>query len=138
MSPSELVRFAHQSGVTNMALSDHDATDGVDEAARVGAELGIRVIPAIELSTDLPGASIHVLGHFLEHHDSDFQKTLRGFRDARLERAEQMVKALDRLGVPITLERVFENGENLEKSPRFQRRERARSDGHREGSPRAG
>ena len=108
LSPSELVRFAHASGVTTMALSDHDATDGVDEATRVGSELGIRVISAIELSTDLPGASIHVLGHFLQHHDSDFQKTLRGFRDARLQRAEEMVKALDHLGVPITLDRVFE------------------------------
>jgi predicted metal-dependent phosphoesterase TrpH len=91
-----------------MALSDHDSTDGVDEAARVGAPLGIRVIPAIELSTDVPGASVHILGLFLEHHDPEFQKTLKGFRDARLERAEQMVNALDKLGVPISLERVFE------------------------------
>jgi len=108
LSPSELVRFAHAQGVTTMALSDHDATDGVDDATRTGEELGIRVIPAIELSTDLPGASIHVLGLFLNHHDPAFQETLRGFRDARLERAEQMVTALQRLGAPISLERVFE------------------------------
>jgi predicted metal-dependent phosphoesterase TrpH len=108
LSPSELVRFAHAEGVTTMALSDHDATDGVDEAKRIGAELGVRVIPAIELSTDLPGASIHVLGLFLNHHDAAFQHTLKGFRHARLERAEQMVNALQRLGAPITLERVFE------------------------------
>jgi predicted metal-dependent phosphoesterase TrpH len=91
-----------------MALSDHDSTDGVDEAARTGAELGVRVIPAIELSTDLPGVSIHILGLFLNHHDFAFQQTLKGFRNARLERAEQMVDALGRLGAPITLERVFE------------------------------
>jgi predicted metal-dependent phosphoesterase TrpH len=91
-----------------MALSDHDSTDGVDEAIRTGAALGVRVISAIELSTDLPGASIHVLGLFLNHHDDQFQQTLKGFRDARLERAEQMVEALVRLGAPITLERVFE------------------------------
>src|SRR5215203_5889518 len=86
LSPAELVRFARQHGVTTMALSDHDNTDGVDTAAQVGAELGVRVIPAIELSTDLPGASIHVLGLFLDHHDDAFQATLKGFRDARLER----------------------------------------------------
>jgi len=108
LPPSELVRFAHAHGVTTMALSDHDATDGVDEAQRVGESLGMRVIPAIELSTDLPGASIHVLGLFLDHHDAALQVTLKGFRDARLERAEQMVDALNRLGVPISLERVFE------------------------------
>jgi len=91
-----------------MALSDHDATDGLDDAERIGQELGIRVIPAIELSTDLPGASIHILGLFLQHRDPEFQETLRGFREARLERAEQMVSALQRLGAPISLERVFE------------------------------
>src|SRR5690348_4297011 len=94
LSPEALVRYAHESGVTTMALSDHDNTDGVDIAQRVGAELGVRVIPAIELSTDLPGASIHVLGLFIDHTDSDLQQTLKQFRDARLERAQAMVDAL--------------------------------------------
>ena len=48
-----------------MALTDHDSTDGVAEAQGVGDELGVRVIAGIELSTDLPGVSIHVLGLFL-------------------------------------------------------------------------
>ena len=108
LSPSELVRFAHGRGVTTMALSDHDSTDGVDEAQRVGAALGMRVIPAIELSTDVPGASIHVLGLFLDHHQPEFQTTIRSFRDARIGRARQMVEALGRIGAPVSLERVFE------------------------------
>jgi len=108
LTPTELVRLAHEHDVEVMALSDHDATDGVDTAQAVGASLGMRVIPAIELSTDLPGASIHILGLFLEHHDPSFQETLRGFREARVERAQMMVDALMRLGFPITVERVFE------------------------------
>jgi predicted metal-dependent phosphoesterase TrpH len=108
LSPVELVRYAHSEGVTTMALSDHDATDGVDAAQELGATLGMRVIPAIELSTDLPGASIHVLGVFVDHHDPTFQSTIKQFREARIERAEQMVNALERLGAPISLERVFE------------------------------
>ena len=110
LSPSELVRFAHAQGVSTMALSDHDSTDGVAEAQRVSAELqpAIRVVPAIELSTDLPGASIHILGLFLDIHDAAFQATVHSFREARLARAEQMVEALSRVGAPISLERVFE------------------------------
>ena len=108
LPPSELVRYAQSQGVTTMALSDHDATDGVAEAQRVGAEVGVRVIPGIELSTDLPGASIHILGLFLDYQDSTFQSAVRGFREERLTRAEQMVDALNRIGAPITLERVFE------------------------------
>jgi predicted metal-dependent phosphoesterase TrpH len=108
LSPADLVRKAHAHGVRVMALSDHDTTDGVAEAQRVGEALGVRVVPAIELSTDLPGASIHVLGLFLEHHDEAFQTTIRGFRETRLTRAAEMVDALTRLGAPIKLDRVFE------------------------------
>jgi predicted metal-dependent phosphoesterase TrpH len=108
LTPVELVRFAHTEGVTTMALSDHDATDGVDAAQEVAESLGMRLVPGIELSTDLPGVSIHVLGLFIDHHDPTFQSTLKQFREARVERAQQMVEALARLGAPITLERVFE------------------------------
>jgi predicted metal-dependent phosphoesterase TrpH len=108
LTPSDLVRFAHSHGVTTMALSDHDSTDGVATAQHVGASLGMRVIPAIELSTDLPGASIHVLGLFLDYSESTFQQAIAQFRHARLARAEQMVGALKGVGAPISLERVFE------------------------------
>jgi predicted metal-dependent phosphoesterase TrpH len=108
LSPGDVVRLAHRLGVRTMALTDHDNTDGLPEAELVGAELGIRVIPGIELSTDLPGASIHILGLFLDYRDLDFQATVAQYRSARLTRAQHMVDALAALGAPISLERVFE------------------------------
>jgi 3',5'-nucleoside bisphosphate phosphatase len=108
LSPGDVVRLAASRGVTVMALTDHDSTDGLAEAVAVGAELGIRVISGIELSTDLPGASIHILGLFLNYEDPAFQTQVHAFRNARLERAQQMVSRLAELGVPISLERVFE------------------------------
>src|ERR1051325_3310860 len=91
-----------------MALSAPDSADGVDVAEETGLQLGVRVIPAIELSTDLPGASIHILGLFLDHHDPAFQSRIHEFREARIGRAQQMVQALAKIGAPISLERVFE------------------------------
>jgi hypothetical protein len=108
LPPAELVRLAHAQGVRTMALTDHDSTDGLAEAEQAGAALGVRVIPGIELSTDLPGASIHVLGLFLDYRDLRFQETVCQFREARLTRAQQMVDALAALGAPISIERVFE------------------------------
>jgi predicted metal-dependent phosphoesterase TrpH len=108
LPPADLVRLAHAQGVRTMALTDHDSTDGVAEAEQVGAALDLRVVPGIELSTDLPGASIHVLGLFLDYRDLRFQETVRQFREARLMRARQMVDALAALDAPISIERVFE------------------------------
>ena len=108
LAPAALVRLAHAQGVRVMALTDHDSTDGVAEATAAGAELGVRVIPGVELSTDLPGVSIHMLGLFLDDREPEFQRRVRQFREARLERAQRMVDALGRLGVPVRLERVLE------------------------------
>jgi predicted metal-dependent phosphoesterase TrpH len=108
LAPGEVVRLAHRQGVTTMALTDHDNTDGVAEAEQVGAALGVRVIPGIELSTDLPGVSIHVLGLFLNYRDRSFQASVQQFRAARLTRAQHMVDALAALGAPISVARVLE------------------------------
>jgi predicted metal-dependent phosphoesterase TrpH len=108
LSPGDVVRLAHRQGVRTMALTDHDNTDGLPEAEAVGAELGVRVIAGIELSTDLPGASIHILGLFVDYRDVAFQSMVAQFREARLARARLMVDALAGLGVPISLERVLQ------------------------------
>ena len=108
LSPSELVRYARRQGVTTMALTDHDTTDGVAEAQATGQTLGVRVVPGIELSTDVPGASVHVLGVFLDYQQPHFQQSVRQFREARLTRAQLMVDRLAELGAPISLQRVFE------------------------------
>ncbi len=108
LSPGDLVRLAAAHGVRVMALTDHDSTDGVAEAQAVGAELGVRVIPGIELSTDVPGASVHVLGLFLDYTQPHFQERVRTFRSARVTRVHQMAEALARLGAPIGVARVFE------------------------------
>src|SRR5438105_4042050 len=107
LRPGDVVRLAHQRGVRTLALTDHDSTDGIPEALQVGTELSVRVIPGIELSTHLPGVSIHILGLFLAYADAEFQRAVHSFREARLTRAQQMVDRLTELGAPITLERVF-------------------------------
>lgn len=108
LTPAELVRYAYEQGVRVMALTDHDSTDGVAEAQLAGDQLGLRVVAGIELSTDVPGASIHILGLFVDHQQAHFQHMVRQFREARLTRAQQMVDALAALGAPIGVERVFE------------------------------
>ena len=66
------------------------------EAARGFPQL--ELIPAIELSTDLPGAEVHLLGYFVDEEDAEFQRTLRRFREGRVERGRAMVERLNRDG----------------------------------------
>jgi len=106
--PEELVRLAHDAGLTTIALVDHDTTGGLDAASAAGERLGVTVIPGIEVNTDLPNkqGEAHVLGYYLEYERPAFQAVLRTLREARARRGERMVERLRAQGLNITWERV--------------------------------
>ncbi|MFN0072556.1 MAG: PHP domain-containing protein [Chloroflexota bacterium] len=108
LTPRELVQLAHRNGVQFLSITDHDTTDGLDEAIAEAAGLGIEIIPGIEVSCDIPGTEVHLLGFYLNYNDPEFQTKIAGFREGRVGRAQEMVRKLGELGAPITWERVKE------------------------------
>jgi predicted metal-dependent phosphoesterase TrpH len=92
-----------------MALTDHDSVEGIAAAlAAAKAFPQLKVIPGIELSTDVPQGEVHVLGYFLDYTNREFQVTLKGLRNSRLGRAQGMVAKLRDFGIHIDWERVQE------------------------------
>tara|TARA_B100000315_G_scaffold19969_1_gene17575 strand:+ start:97 stop:948 length:852 start_codon:yes stop_codon:yes gene_type:complete len=109
LSPTELIRLVASQGLQQVSISDHDTTEGLAEAYRAAKEFpGLRIIPGIELSTDIPGDEIHMLGYFIHYEDEEFQEVLRRFRAGRVERGRMMVEKLATLGVHVAWERVLE------------------------------
>jgi predicted metal-dependent phosphoesterase TrpH len=109
LTPTQLIDLAASQGVRVFALTDHDTLDGQEEAARAAARHpGFTLIPGVELSCDVPGTEVHMLGLFVDRHDRALLDQLELFRRGRIERAEKMVEALARLGVPIEWSRVQE------------------------------
>ena len=109
LSPTELIRLVASQGLQQISISDHDTTEGLAEAYRAAEEFpNLRIIPGIELSTDIPGDEIHMLGYFIHYEDEEFQEMLRKFRAGRLERGQMMVEKLASLGVHVEWERVLE------------------------------
>jgi len=104
--PRALVELARNRGLAAIAISDHDSTEGLDEALAAGHDLNVDVIPAVEMSTDISEGEVHVLGYFINHHDRRFQTLLRTLREARLGRARKMVDKLAALGMPLDWGRV--------------------------------
>lgn len=106
-SPAELVRRAHEAGLDTIALVDHDTTQGLPEAMAAGAELGVTVIPGVEINTDLhEGGEAHILGYFVTPDDPSLTTNLGLLRDARERRGQRMVENLREAGFDITWERV--------------------------------
>ena len=109
LNPADIVRQAAEQGLSAIAITDHDSVDGIVPAlvaAKAFPEL--RVIPAIELSTDAPQGEVHVLGYFIDYADREFQVTLERMRHSRLHRAQGMIAKLKNFGIYIDWERVQE------------------------------
>ena len=107
-SPTELLQRAKDVGLRVLALTDHDNTGGLDEAAEAARKLDIDFIPGIEINTDVSGGEVHVLGYFLEYWRPAFQAVLKILRDARERRGQRMVELLNEQGINIAWERVRE------------------------------
>ncbi len=107
LRPSEVVRLAGQSGVAKLALTDHDTTDGVIEAQRAGAELGVEVIAGIEINSEGEHGDAHILGYFVDPSEPKLQEHLEAIRDARVGRAKGMLKKLAELGMPLEWKHVM-------------------------------
>ena len=107
LSPTDLIKLAYKQGVRVMALTDHDSTEGLEEA-RAATEPDFTLIPGVELGTDIPGAEVHMLGLFLDPDQPELQEILKKLRDGRLGRGEGIVKKLQEMGKEISWEQVQE------------------------------
>ena len=107
-APAELVQKAHEAGLRVQALTDHDSTDGIEEARNAAQRCDIELIPGIELNTDTKEGEIHILGYYLQYAKPAFQDVLRVLRDARVRRGQKMVEQLNEHGIHIRWERVRE------------------------------
>lgn len=109
LSPEELVDHAAEKGVRFLAITDHDATDGLARAIeRAERHSSLKVIPGVELSADVEGSEVHILGYLDNYEEPEFQEEMKRFRDGRVGRAKGMLEKLKGLGLEVDWERVKE------------------------------
>lgn len=108
-TPRALVVAAVAAGLGVVALTDHDTFDGLPEAVAAGRELGVRVLPGIEISTQVRGSSVHLLGYGCRLDDPALGAELAEIRRGRDGRVPAMLAKLAELGMPVdagTLARI--------------------------------
>ena len=104
LAPAEVTALALETGLCAYALTDHDTTDGIDEAVDAAAGTGLEVVPGTELSCLYEGTEIHMLGLFLDHHAPELGNALAGLRSDRERRNEEMIRRFQNDGFRISLE----------------------------------
>lgn len=103
--PAEVMRRAKAAGLDVVALTDHDTTDGHEEALSE-APPGLTFVPGMELSCRLDGHSVHVLAYLFDPSDPELAAECDLIRGDRLRRARAMVARLGELGTGVTWEQV--------------------------------
>jgi len=109
LTPAEIIQEAAERGLTFIALADHDSVDGIASAqAAAQAFPQLKVIPCVEISTDIPKGELHLLGYFIDYTDDELKATLDRFKNSRLRRAQKMVAKLENLGIHVDWQQVQE------------------------------
>ena len=99
LAPAELVAHAAASGLDALALTDHDTTAGVAEAAAEARRRGILLIPGVEVSVTWEGRVVHVLGLGVDPQCKVLQRGLEKLVEFRDWRAQEMGRRLEREGI---------------------------------------
>ncbi len=103
LTPEELVSLAVSSGLTALAVTDHDTALGVPRALAAAEGTPLEVIPGIEVSTDYRSLELHLVGLYIDYDDPDFLAETAKIAAARSDRGEAMARLLAEHGIPVTL-----------------------------------
>jgi predicted metal-dependent phosphoesterase TrpH len=100
-SPAAIAKLADKSGISAVALTDHDTLAGLDGFLDQQSRVSARLIPGIELSCNFLGRDLHVLGLFINHRDAVFQERVQTLGIRRSKRNERIFKKLGELKIKI-------------------------------------
>jgi predicted metal-dependent phosphoesterase TrpH len=105
LPPADLIETARAGGLDVMAVTDHDTVAGVP-AALAAAAGHIRVIPAIEISSQCGGAELHMLGYMLDLGNAELNAYTRAAATRRQERMRTMIERLGERDIHIEYDDV--------------------------------
>ena len=109
LSPAEVVSKSAELGMTVIALTDHDATDGIASAQSTAKAFPqLRFIPGIELGSEDPSGPLHILSYFIDPQDAELTATLAKSRDSQQRLARKMVTKLADSGIHLNWQRIQE------------------------------
>ena len=100
-TPLELAELAVRNKLTGIALTDHDTVDGVAEILAHGRNLGLTVIPGLELSAVHREFTLHILGYGFDHTSSEFTQWLEPLQKSRQERNAKILAKMRQLGLDV-------------------------------------
>ncbi len=96
LSPTEVVKRAHEKGVHHLALTDHDTVNGIHEAQRAAQHTKINLIPGIELSASWENKCLHIIGLGIDPSHPVLLQGIESQQNIRCDRAKKIAFKLEK------------------------------------------
>ena len=77
----EVLEAAARKGLAAVAITDHDCIDAYPAAIEIGSQMGIEVIPGLELSSEIGDADLHILGYFVDYTHPALNRMLKEMKN---------------------------------------------------------
>lgn len=103
----ELIDYCVEQDLAAISITDHDNIDSYEEGREHAAKAGIDFIPGVEISSWLDGSDIHILGYLFDPTHLRLNKVLVELRDRRRERALEIIKRLQVMGIELNADRIW-------------------------------
>jgi predicted metal-dependent phosphoesterase TrpH len=121
LEPGQLVREAKRTGLSAIALTDHDTMAGIPAAQEAGCANGIEVIAGIEISANHEGRPVHLLGYGLDHLHPALLPLLEELRLIRDQRNASILAKLSSMGIHLDHSELSSSAEGLIGRPHIAR-----------------
>ena len=107
LTPKEIIDEAVKNNVHTIAIADHDTIDAyTKELYDYAKEKNINLITAVEISTKINKAGIHVLGYNFDKKNKKLLKKLSLLRNARHDYLFNVTKKLNKLGYKVNIDEL--------------------------------
>lgn len=106
-TPVSVVNKAEAEGLYALAITDHDTFAGFEEASERGREIGISVLPGMEVTCDFKDREIHILAYGFDITSAELLEFVRRQKQRRHKRAKIMVQNLNKMGFDLSFEEVL-------------------------------
>jgi len=107
LSPPEVVAQAKAANLRAIAVTDHDEIRGIDAALNAAKDFDIEIVSGVELSVTHKGIDVHILGYFVDHHNSKLVAFVKDFQQERRLRLDRILAKLAAMGKPLSKESVL-------------------------------
>lgn len=106
LTPARLAVLARESGLSALALTDHDTTGGVPELMAACEREGVAGIVGVEISAEVPRGTMHVLAYGIDLANTTLQQALAEIRAGREDRNKVILDRLNTLGYALVWDEI--------------------------------